>query len=78
MLRVTTTSGAVYLIDGMKVLREGPYSPGINYATVPDNEWIEYDDINPIVVGRSAIFWGRRGFTVLDRVTTPVVSIEEV
>ena len=78
MLRVTTESGAVYLIDGMKVLREGPYSPGINYATVPDSKWIEYDDISPIVVGRSVIFWGQRGFTVLDRVTTPVVSIEEV
>lgn len=72
MIRVTTESGAVYWIDGMKVLRDGP---GINYATVPDNQWITYKHILPLVVGRSAVFWDTRE---QGRITTPVVSIEVV
>lgn len=75
MLKVTTASGAVYLINGNKAMREGPYSPNINYLTVPDNQWTLYQEIR-YVPGGSLVMYSRDGHS--DRVTTKVVNIEEV
>ena len=75
MLKVTTASGAVYLINGNKAMREGPYSPNINYLTVPDNQWTLYREIR-YVPGGSLVMYSRDGYS--DRVTTKVVNIEEV
>lgn len=75
MLKVTTASGAIYLINGNKAMREGPYSPNINYLTVPDNQWTLYKDIR-YVPGGGLVMYSRDGHS--DRVTTKVVSIEEV
>lgn len=75
MLKVTTESGAIYLVNGNKAMREGPYSPGINYLAVPDNQWTLYQDIR-YIPGGSLVMYSRDGHS--DRVTTKVVSIEEV
>lgn len=75
MLKVTTESGAVYLINGNKAVREGPYSPNINYLTVPDNEWTLYRDIR-YILGGGLVMYSRDGFS--DRFSTKVVNIEEV
>lgn len=72
MLKVTTESGAIYLINGNKAMREGPYSP---YLTVPDNEWMLYKDIR-YIPGGGLVMYSRDGHS--DRVTTKVVNIEEV
>lgn len=76
MIRLTTKSGAVYHVDTWKkqVLREGPHSGGINYALVPDGEWLKYERTNEFEIGKGAVFLIEGG---LYRATTPVVSIEE-
>lgn len=76
MLKITTQSGAEYLIDGNKAMRaSGPFSPGINYMTHLDAVWEEYWDIPEPVVG--ACLFLPKGFRS-SRLTTAVVSIEEV
>lgn len=72
-MRFGTTSGAVYTYEDGFLTREGDYSPGIDYKTVPDGEPIRVGFADPVVVGKSAHF-------LLDggkfRTTTPVVWIE--
>lgn len=70
-----TRSGAVYLVDeaaGRLMRQEGPHSPGINYARVPDGEWHSFVMTGDFAVGESA------SFILADhtwRVTTPLVKI---
>lgn len=77
MLKLTTKSGAVYLLDTEKprLRRQGPHSPGINYSLVPDDEWHALRSFAEPVVGKPAVFGLAAG---MFRVTTPVVSIEEL
>lgn len=74
MKRIETTSGAVYLwdTDNKRVVRViGEYNPGI---IIPNGEWVPADYAR-VVVGASAVFQGRDSHY---RVTTPVVSVEDV
>ena len=69
MIRVTTESGAVYLIDGLKVLREGP--PIANQMH-PDSDWMDATHITEPKVGvPMMILW--RGDRM--RITTPVRTV---
>ena len=74
---VTTKSGAVYMIDTEKpaAQRQGTYSPDINYTLVPDGEWVELEYVPEVRVGESVYMSFVNGTL---RITTPVVSIEEV
>ena len=75
MIRFSTASGAVYQVDEIArlVRRVGPPSPGIDYATTPDDSWEPYEAITDVVVGASVVF---QLHGVRHRVTTPVVAIE--
>jgi len=77
--RITTKSGAVYLYDyanGRVMRADGsPYATLIDYSTVPDGEWQTLTWMSPPVIGgclQMSLALGR------GRITTPVVSIEEV
>ena len=72
-MRFGTESGAVYTYADGFLTREGNYSPGIDYATVPDGEALLVVHAGPVEVGRSAEFFLERGKF---RITTPVVWIE--
>lgn len=83
MHRVTTTSGAVYLIDGKRVRREvGEDSSSLRR----DGEWLEMWDADvsievgvPMILLLSPLGVGEHGSNdVTQRTTTPVVSIEDV
>lgn len=79
VLKVETSSGATYYYDpdGQRVMRAGPHSPGINYGVAPDDEWHPvtlYREPEPEVGERWRLVLGDGLF----RVTTKVVSIEEV
>lgn len=72
MQRVTTESGAVYLIDGRKVMRLGPHSPNIHYTAHPDDEWLEAMEVwSPRVGEPLVILWDENRA----RFTTPVKSV---
>lgn len=79
-LRFETASGAEYVIDrdAYKVVRlDGPYSEGINYDNYPDGVWHDLYAMPEIKVGSQAyIVMGYHGGNY--RITTPVVSVEEV
>jgi hypothetical protein len=77
IVKVETSSGAVYHYDTDKsrVTRTGPHSPGINYDAVPDGEWHDVAIYTEPEVGES---WALVLGEGLLRVTTKVVSIEEV
>lgn len=76
MIRLTTESGAVYIVDQWKkqVRREGPHSPGINYDRAPDGDWKPYDNTNEFEVGGGAVFLLSDGTM---RVSTAIVKVEE-
>lgn len=70
MMKVTTESGAVYLIDGLRVLREGPT---VNNRRHPDGDWLDAQHITPPKVGvPMMILWGDGAYV---RFTTPVKSV---
>lgn len=73
---VTTKSGAVYMIDTKEpaVMRQGSYSPGIDYKRVPDCMWTPLDAVPDVTVGLSMYMFHKDGTM---RITTPVVSIDE-
>lgn len=73
---VTTKSGAVYMIDTKEpaVMRQGSYSPGINYERAPDGEWRALDTVPDVTVGLPLYMFHKDGTM---RITTPVVSIDE-
>lgn len=77
MKKITTESGAIYHYDeeNSRVMREGPNSPGIDYSKVPDGGWDHVEGTSILEVGRVAGFL--LGFNNY-RITTPVVTIEEV
>jgi len=79
MKRITTESGAVYLYDDYRdqVMRAdgSPYSGGINYEVRPDGVWHVLASTPDIEVGWSIEMDFVDGAY---RVTTPVVSIEDV
>lgn len=77
MIRLTTESGATYHVDieRGRVTRTGPHSPGIDYSTLPDDQWHTVLAHDPFEVGKSAAF--RLGASRY-RITTPVTHIEEV
>lgn len=73
MIRFRTKSGAVYSYDTerYRVLREGPYSPGIDYDSVPDSEWSQVINEPDFRLGHRVLFLLQQGKY---RITT---SIEE-
>ena len=73
---VTTKSGAVYMIDTVEpaVMRQGSYSPGINYERAPDHMWQPLEAVPDVTVGLSMYMFHKDGAM---RITTPVVSIDE-
>lgn len=77
MLKVETSSGATYYYDPdrRRVMRAGPHSPGINYGVAPDDEWHNVALYREPEVGER---WRLILGDGLFRVTTKVVSIEEV
>lgn len=77
MKKITTESGAIYHYDeeNSRVMREGPNSPGIDYESTPDDEWLAAVGATGLEPGQSAYF-ALRGARY--RVTTPILSIEEV
>ena len=80
MKRITTESGAVYLYDDAgwptRMQRaEGPYSALIDYDAVPDGAWNVLTEITPLTLGTSLRM---RFVSGRWRITTPLVSIEEV
>lgn len=75
MVGFVTQSGAVYTINGSRVLRTGPFSRGIDYSKVPDDSWLYLRVTNqPIEVGKSVKMSGADGW----RITTPVVEVFDV
>ena len=78
MKRITTESGAVYLYDyanGRVQRVEGPYSALIDYDAVPDGKWQTLTGMSPLIIGESVQMTFVSGKW---RITTPLVSIEEV
>lgn len=77
MWKISTESGAVYLYDDVELLvqRQGPFSPGIDYAVLPDDEWLELSRAPDFIAGEST---DMSFITGKWRVTTPIVSIEEI
>ena len=73
-MRFGTASGATYTYADGFLTREGDYSPGIDYAVVPDGEALKVTHTQPIEVGTSAYFQLEHGKF---RITTPVVWIED-
>lgn len=75
MIRLTTASGAEYLIDGLSAQRlTGPYSPGIDYVKSPDGAW-EPLASEPVIKVGQPLFLIRDDGSV--RVTTPVAQVED-
>lgn len=75
MIKFETESGAVYLFDteGKKVQRvSGAWNP---LMVLPDGEWLDVVDYEPVIVGLGGQFLLPMGKV---RLTTRVVSIEEV
>ena len=78
MLKVTTESGAVYLIDLAegRAKRVGPHSDGIVYTAVPDGEWLAWNFFSPIVIGERLVMTSTsRGKY---RHTTQIVGVEVI
>lgn len=73
-MRFGTQNGAIYSYEDGFLTREGDYSPGIDYGSVPDAKPIRVVNADTVVVGRSAYFHLEKGKF---RVTTPVVWIED-
>lgn len=75
MIHVTTTSGAEYLIDGLRVQRlSGPHSPLIDYDQTPDGVW-EILMAEPVIKVGRPLFMTKEGGKL--RISTPVVAVEE-
>lgn len=79
MIRFTTKSGAVYLLDEVENtahrMEGSPGSSGINYGLVPDGVVHRLVKFPDVVVGESVWMFFDTG---VFRLTTPVVSVEEV
>ena len=75
MQKVTTTSGATYIVDGLRTIRVGPSSPFIDYDLVPDGEWTTWEHITEIEEGFVIYMFNNAQDTY--RVTTPVETIEQ-
>ena len=72
MLAFSTSSGARYVLDGLKMVRlEGPEIENVSHA---DGIWHELKQTPNLTVGYPAVFqWADGRF----RITSTVVSIDE-
>lgn len=75
MIHITTTSGAEYLIDGLRAQRlSGPYSPLIDYTVAPDGVWEALTSEPRIEIGEQLLLLKEGGRF---RLSTPIVAVEE-
>ena len=75
MLKVTTESGTVYLVDGLRTWRSILRSLPEVLAFVPEDQWVEWRSISTPLEGEGMMMVNADHQYIR---TTKVVSIEQV